>query len=131
LRFGSATHKSTVYIDGNEVTSNQGGFLPIEVTLEKAYTVGTHRLTLCVNNILYETTLPVVYYSETTDAQGNVIKKNIPNFDFFNYAGLHRPVKIYTTPKTHIQNIEIVPEVQGDDAFVNYKVSTNQSRGAV
>lgn len=131
LRFGSATHKATVYIDGNEVTSNQGGFLPFEVTLEKAYTVGTHRLTVCVNNILDETTLPVGDYSETTDAEGNVIKKNLPKFDFFNYAGLHRPVKIYTTPKTHIQDIEIVPELQGDDAFVNYKVSTNHSRGAV
>ena len=68
LRFGSATHKATVYIDGNEVTSNQGGFLPFEVTLEKAYTVGTHRLTVCVNNILDETTLTVGDYRETTDA---------------------------------------------------------------
>lgn len=131
LRFGSATHKATVYIDGNEVTSNQGGFLPFEVTLEKAYTVGTHRLTVCVNNIVDETTLPVGDYSEKTDAEGNVIKKNLPNFDFFNYAGLHRPVKIHTTPKTHIQDIEIVPELQEDEAFVNYKVSTNHSRGAV
>ena len=32
LRFGSATHKATVYIDGKEVTSHQGGFLPFEVT---------------------------------------------------------------------------------------------------
>lgn len=116
LRFGSATHKATVYIDGKEVTSHQGGFLPFEVTLDKAYTVGTHRLTVCVNNILDETTLPVGDYNEITDVEGNVIKKNTPNFDFFNYAGLHRPVKIYTTPKMHIQDIEIVPELQGDDA---------------
>ncbi|MDW8565874.1 beta-glucuronidase [Staphylococcus shinii] len=131
LRFGSATHKATVYIDGKEVTSHQGGFLPFEVTLDKSYTVGTHRLTVCVNNILDETTLPVGDYSEITDAEGNVIKKNTPNFDFFNYAGLHRPVKIYTTPKIHIQDIEIVPELQGEDAYVNYKVSTNHSRGTV
>ncbi|MDW8545082.1 beta-glucuronidase [Staphylococcus pseudoxylosus] len=131
LRFGSATHKATVYIDGKEVTSHEGGFLPFEVTLDKAYTVGTHRLTVCVNNILDETTLPVGDYNEIIDAEGNVIKKNTPNFDFFNYAGLHRPVKIYTTPKMHIQDIEIVPELQGDDAYVNYKVSTNHSEGTV
>lgn len=29
------------------------------------------------------------------------------NFDFFNYAGLHRPVLLYTTPTTYIDDITI------------------------
>ena len=105
-------HKATVYIDGQEVTSHQGGFLPFEVELNQKFSTGKHRLTVCVNNILDETTLPVGNYSETTDKDGNLIKRNKPNFDFFNYAGLHRPVKIYTTPQTFIKDIEIVPEVK-------------------
>lgn len=125
LRFGSATHKATVYIDGQEVTSHQGGFLPFEIELEEAFGSGEHRLTVCVNNILDETTLPVGEYSERTDKEGNVIKKNTPNFDFFNYAGIHRPVKIYTTPTTYIQDIEVVPDVAQSDATVNYKVVIN------
>lgn len=125
LRFGSATHKATVYIDGQEVTSHQGGFLPFEVELNDQFYSGQHRLTVCVNNILDETTLPVGDYSETTDKDGNLIKKNKPNFDFFNYAGLHRPVKIYTTPRTFIEDIEIIPELKGDIAEVGYTVVTN------
>ena len=33
------------------------------------------------------------------------------NFDFFNYAGLHRPVKIYSTPRDYVEDIVIVPNV--------------------
>lgn len=29
------------------------------------------------------------------------------NFDFFNYAGIHRPVFVYTTPKTYIDDITV------------------------
>ncbi|WP_436854463.1 beta-glucuronidase [Staphylococcus caeli] len=131
LRFGSATHKATIYIDGQQVTSHQGGFLPFEVELSEVHRSGTHRLTVCVNNILDETTLPVGDYSESTDKDGNVIKKNSPNFDFFNYAGLHRPVKIYTTPRTFIEDIEIVPELESNVAQVKYKVTTSASVEAV
>ncbi|OIX93241.1 beta-glucuronidase [Staphylococcus equorum] len=127
LRFGSATHKATVYIDGKEVTSHQGGFLPFEVDFDSEFGSGQHRLTVCVNNILDETTLPVGEYSETINNDGKIIKKNSPNFDFFNYAGLHRPVKIYTTPKVFIEDIEIVPEVLENSAKVQYKVTTNEA----
>jgi len=127
LRFGSATHKATVYIDGKEVTSHQGGFLPFEVGIDSEFGSGQHRLTVCVNNILDETTLPVGEYSETINNDGKIIKKNSPNFDFFNYAGLHRPVKIYTTPKVFIEDIEIVPEVLENCAKVQYKVTTNEA----
>lgn len=127
LKFGSATHKATVYIDGKEVTSHQGGFLPFEVDFDSEFGSGQHRLTVCVNNILDETTLPVGEYSETINNDGKIIKKNSPNFDFFNYAGLHRPVKIYTTPKVFIEDIEIVPEVLENSAKVQYKVTTNEA----
>lgn len=126
LRFGSATHKATVYIDGNIVTTHTGGFLPFEVELDTQDAIGEHRLTVCVNNILDETTLPVGKYYEQEAPNNTTIKKNDPNFDFFNYAGLHRPVKIYTTPQTYIQDIAIVPEVLETHAKVNYDVSVNK-----
>lgn len=30
------------------------------------------------------------------------------NFDFFNYAGLHRPVMLYTTPKAYVDDITVL-----------------------
>ena len=31
-------------------------------------------------------------------------------FDFFNYAGIHRPVLLYTTPKVYVDDITVVTD---------------------
>ncbi|MEJ7185477.1 sugar-binding domain-containing protein, partial [Staphylococcus epidermidis] len=62
LRFGSVTHHATVYIDGQEVVTHSGGFLPFEADISDIATVGTHRLTVKVNNVLTHSTLPVGNY---------------------------------------------------------------------
>lgn len=31
-------------------------------------------------------------------------------FDFFNYAGIHRPVLLYTTPKAYVDDITVVTD---------------------
>ncbi|MEJ7398403.1 sugar-binding domain-containing protein, partial [Staphylococcus epidermidis] len=82
--------------------THSGGFLPFEADISDIATVGAHRLTVVVNNVLTHSTLPVGNYSERTDKDGNVTPVNVPNFDFFNYSGIHRPVKIYSTPQTYI-----------------------------
>lgn len=130
LRFGSATHEAEVFVNGQKVVSHRGGFLPFEVEINDVVQKGKNRLTVIVNNILDDSTLPVGNFKEVKDSKGNIKAVNEPNFDFFNYAGLHRPVKIYTTPKEHyIEDIVIVPHVDGQNAQVEYTVKTsgNQS----
>lgn len=36
------------------------------------------------------------------------------SFDFFNYAGLHRSVVLYTTPTTYIDDITVTTGVEQD-----------------
>ena len=130
LRFGSATHHATVYVDGKEVVTHSGGFLPFEADISDL-TVGTHRLTVKVNNILTYETLPVGTFEET-ECNGKKVLKNSPNFDFFNYAGLHRPVKIYTTPKSYIQDIRIIPTVNEDGTSdINYEIDVEDPTSQV
>ncbi|WP_239763314.1 MULTISPECIES: beta-glucuronidase [unclassified Mammaliicoccus] len=129
LRFGSATHEAEVFVNGQKVVSHRGGFLPFEVEINDVVQKGKNRLTVIINNILDDSTLPVGNFKEVKDSKGNIKAVNEPNFDFFNYAGLHRPVKIYTTPKEHyIEDIVIVPHVDGQNAQVEYtvKASGNQ-----
>ena len=111
LRFGSATHEAWVYLNGKEITYHKGGYTPFEVEINDFLEEGTNRLTVRLSNLLDYTTLPVGNYSETKDENGRVIRKVDENFDFFNYAGLQRPVKIYTTPRDYIEDIIIVPAV--------------------
>ncbi|WP_163526978.1 beta-glucuronidase [Halobacillus ihumii] len=124
LRFGSATHVAKVYLNGELLMEHKGGFTPFEKEINDHVQNGTNRLTVAVNNIVDETTLPVGHYHEhEVDGLGTVVE-NSPNFDFFNYAGIHRPVKIYTTPKSYVKDITVVTDVNGENGIVKYDVES-------
>lgn len=44
----------------------------------------------------------------------HIVFKQEYTFDFFNYAGLHRPVKLYTTPRVYIADISTSFTVSSD-----------------
>ncbi|GAA0367715.1 hypothetical protein GCM10008932_19460 [Alkalibacterium iburiense] len=88
LRFGSATHQATVYVNGQKVVEHKGGFMPFEADINDAVQTGKNRLLVEVSSLLDHTTLPVGNYSETTDENGTIKRQVDENFDFFNYAGL-------------------------------------------
>lgn len=111
LRFGSATHEAWVYLNGQEITHHKGGFTPFEVEINDYLQASNNRLTVKLSNLLDYSTLPVGHYSESKDENGHLVRKVDENFDFFNYAGLQRPVKIYSTPQAHIDDITVVPNV--------------------
>jgi beta-glucuronidase len=129
LRFGSATHEAWVYLNGKEITHHKGGFTPFEVEINDFLVDGANRLTVRLSNLLDYTTLPVGNYSEKKDENGRVIRKVDENFDFFNYAGLHRPVKIYSTPHDYIEDIVIVPNVDLDDKKADVQISVKAAGG--
>ncbi|UUZ84802.1 hypothetical protein LJK88_14940 [Paenibacillus sp. P26] len=123
LRFGSATHTAIIYLNGEPVMEHRGGFTPFEAEINGFLQPGTNRLTVAVNNIVDHSTPPVGHYVEKeVEGLGKVVR-NSPNFDFFNYAGLHRPVKIYTTPRVHLEDVAIITELSGNTGVVRYQAS--------
>lgn len=122
LRFGSATHKAKVYVNGKLTVEHKGGFLPFEAEINSFLNKGKNRVTVAVDNILDWSTLPVGLYSEKEEPGIGKVVRNNPNFDFFNYAGIHRPVKIYTTPWTYVKDVTIVTDIKGNDGIVDYSV---------
>lgn len=122
LRFGSATHKAIVYVNGELIVEHKGGFLPFEAEINNSLRDGMNRVTVAVDNILDDSTLPVGLYSERHEEGLGKVIRNKPNFDFFNYAGLHRPVKIYTTPFTYVEDISVVTDFNGPTGTVTYAV---------
>lgn len=132
LRFGAVTHYAKVYLSGELICEHKGGFLPFEVEIQDLANFGTNLLTVAVDNKVDYSTLPVgseiggnMLGGLLPDVPGVTLKKqNTPNFDFFNYAGIIRPVKIYSTPKSYIKDVTIVPAVDGKNAVVSYKIDT-------
>ena len=131
LRCAAVTHEAKIYLNGALICEHKGGFLPFEVELTDKIADGDNLLTIAVSNTIDYTTLPV---GGKTNMLGGLMggmgspasekPQNNPNFDFFNYCGITRPVKLYTTPKNYIEDITLVPEVKGSDAELIYKVDT-------
>ena len=130
LRFGSVTHQAKVYVNGQLLGEHIGGFTPFEVRIPEELTRKKELLiSVCANNILDHTTLPVGNYSEEKLPDGTVKKKVSENFDFFNYAGIQRPVQLLVLPKARIEDIVVTYDVHENDATVKVVVEHTANGG--
>ncbi|KAF6356955.1 glucuronidase beta [Rhinolophus ferrumequinum] len=127
LRIGSAHYYAIVWVNGVHVAEHEGGHLPFEVdisTLVQSGPLSSCRITIAVNNTLTPYTLPpgtILYKMDTSKYPKGYFVQNT-NFDFFNYAGLHRPVLLYTTPTIYIDDITITTGVDQNTGLVNYQI---------
>ena len=127
LHFGSVTHAAKVWLNGEYLGSHKGGFLPFAFDItDKAKTVG-NRLTVVANNIVDYTTLPCGTVQSRTYPGMEKIQFDIPNFDFFNYSGIMRPVMLYALPKTHINSIYVGGKCDGS---FEYEITANHAASA-
>ena len=136
LRCAAVTHYAMIYLNGKLICEHKGGFLPFEVELNDDLQDGDNLLTIAVNNVIDYTTLPVGGKANMMSgmmggmgAGASDKPQNNPNFDFFNYAGINRPVRIYTTPKAYIKDVTLVTDIRGTDGIVNYQVKTSDTDG--
>ncbi|PNV61117.1 beta-glucuronidase [Clostridium sp. chh4-2] len=121
IRFGCATHKAEVFVNGIHVASHIGGFLPFTADItEAARYREMNRVVVLVNNELSETNIPC---GQTVTLK-NGVKMNKPYFDFYNYSGLQRPVKLTAYPKEYIFDFTVNHKLVGSDAEVSYKTVT-------
>ncbi|XP_072325571.1 beta-glucuronidase [Scyliorhinus torazame] len=132
LNVGSANYYSIVWVNGAEVAFHEGGHLPFEADITKVIQKSSTRqcrITIAVNNTLTPYTLPPGKIQYMTDTKryppGYFVQ--ITQFDFFNYAGIHRSVVLYTTPNVYIDDLTIITDFQKDTGIVNYNVSVQGS----
>lgn len=139
LRFGAVTNAAVVYAGAQELVKHKGGYLPFEAELTgEMIENGEILLTVLVDNRVNRATLPIgnekgssaFFGSDNAGIPSVEAGKqyqeamNLPNFDFFNYAGINRSVCIYTTPKAYIQDITLCPSIgeDGTTGIVHYEV---------
>ena len=138
LRFDAVTHNARVFLDGQLLCTHRGGFLPFEADVTDILHPGqTALLEVEVDNTISNHTLPVgneggtaFFGSDNPGIPSVEAGKqhqheqgiNLPNFDFFNYAGLNRPVRLYTTPADYIADVTLIPSMDGT---VRYTIVTH------
>ncbi|MFA6076143.1 MAG: beta-glucuronidase [Negativicutes bacterium] len=121
IRFGSVTHKAEVWLNGEKIVEHEGGYTPFEGELNEYVRYGEkNTVVICVNNELSKTTIPC----GTIVERKKNYKELYPHFDFYNYSGIHRPVKLVSMPVEHINDITIVTDIDGNNGVIEYKTET-------
>jgi beta-glucuronidase len=116
IRVGSANYCGTVYVNGTPVGTHEGGHLPFafEIT-DLLRWDAANVIAISVENELKPTRVPA---GNMTTALGPFASFPRTTFDFFPFAGLHRPVVLYTVPQTSIEDITVVTGITGADGTV-------------
>ena len=132
LRIGSANYRALVWVNGRKAGEHEGGHLPFALEVTGLIRFGDENtIAIMVENHLRPDRVPSGRMGELdSDAS-----QGYPDttFDFFPYAGIHRPVILYTVPHEFIEDITVVTRRDGEDARVEVRVQVNekQARGRI
>ena len=127
IRFDSATHNAVVYVNGVEIASHKGGFLPFVANINDVVRLNDwNTVAVKLNNELSYCTLPA---GEVTVLEDGT-KMSSPYFDFYNYSGLQRAVRLLITPKERVEGFSVAhriddPAGEHPTAHVDYSVATS------
>lgn len=127
LRVGSANYASTVYVNGRRAGGHEGGHLPFafEVT-ELIHWDAENVIAISVENILKPERVPPGNLPGST-ITGFSTSLPRTSFDFYPYAGIHRPVLLYSVPQAYIQDVTVVTEIHDRAGVVRVTVRLNEA----
>jgi beta-glucuronidase len=128
LRVGSACYFAAVYVNGIKIGSHEGGHLPFAFEITDQIRWGTENvIAISVENELKPTRVP----------SGNMTTPLLPvasyphtTYDFFPFAGIHRPVILYSVPQTYIEDVTVVTGVDGENGTITVTVHLNAAISA-
>lgn len=130
IHIGSANYAARVWINGHEIGEHLGGHLPFAFDITEHIDWGEpNRIAIMVENELRPDRVP----PGNLEAAGPLgFGGNNPptSFDFFPYAGIHRPVTLVSLPETRITDVTVTTEVDGTDGIVLiYATASNRWSG--
>jgi len=121
LRVGSAVYLGTVYLNGVKVGSHEGGHLPFafEITDQVKWDE-ENVVAISVENVLKPSRVP----SGNMPGGEMSLFASTPQttYDFYPFAGLHRPVVLYTVPQAYIEDVTVVTGIDGANGSVKVTV---------
>ena len=119
LRVGSANYAAKAWVNGTVVATHLGGHLPFvaDITGQVAWDRKNVIAVAVENKQLPERVPP-----GPREGAGGVFPTT--TYDFFPYAGLHRPVLLYSVPAgSHIDDVTVVTTIDGSDGVVTIDVA--------
>lgn len=113
LYFGAVAQNCEIYVNGHLMGKHTGGYTPFEFEVTNYLHQGKNDIKVHGNNLLDNTTIPT---AEQSIVDQHLVQRN--RFDFFNFAGINRPVKLYTTDFTYLESLAVNYTVDKDDTVI-------------
>ncbi|MCX7707572.1 MAG: beta-glucuronidase [Anaerolineae bacterium] len=111
IRVGSAVYFATVYVNGVKVGTHEGGHLPFAFEITDRVKWGEENvIAISVENVLRPDRVP----SGNMPGSDMSLFASTPRttYDFYPFAGIHRPVVLYSVPQTYIEDVTVVTTVE-------------------
>lgn len=123
IRVGSANYQGTVYLNGERVGSHEGGHLPFAFEISNLVRWGeANTLAISVENELQPTRVPS---GNMATGLGPIASHPRTTFDFFPFAGIHRPVVLYSVPQIALDDLTVTTEIAGTTGTVQVSARLN------
>ena len=123
IRVGSACYFGTVYVNGEKVGAHEGGHLPFAFEISQHVRWGEENtVAISVENRLKPNRVPS---GNMPSAMSMFASSPATTFDFYPFAGLHRPVILYSLPQVFIEDVSVSTAISGADGSVDVQVKLN------
>jgi beta-glucuronidase len=130
IRLGSANYFGTVYVNGQKVGEHEGGYLPfaLEIT-DLVNWNAANVIAISVENRLEPTRVPSGNMGGGMEAASIMNGYPSTTFDFYPFAGLHRPIVLLSLPQDAIEDITVKTGFSGTEGTVWVEVLANGPDG--
>ena len=119
LHFGAVHHEATVWVNGTDVGSHEGGYTPFELDV-------TDALGAVTNVVLVRVSAPLDKRYIVHGKQRSLPRDDYDNCSFSPSSGIWQPVWVEARPATHIAGIHLKPS-----ADLTALVATIETEGEV
>lgn len=141
LRFGAVNYRAEVWLNGVYLGKHEGGFTPFEFNItDRISTDSENVLVVRADCLLSGDTVPMGNFPLELGGTNYYGQYPLTAGDFFPYAGINRPVHLYTRPRLSIQDISVSTSlaaaagrvrcnIQASDGITNIAVSLLDQQG--
>ncbi len=125
LRFGSVNYLAKVWLNGHYLGEHEGGHLPFEFEISEF--VGEENILLLQVDakLAFDRVPPGNLKEQIEQDQHQVGIYPAATFDFFPYAGIHRPVVIYALNPEHIKDIRVETDIDNSAGIIKVDLAQN------
>jgi beta-glucuronidase len=101
VRFESVNYRSTVWLNGHEIGTNTGAYLPFQLDLAKLKRTGTNRLVIRVDSRRLPTDFP----------PSGLNTEGVPTGGWWNYSGIQREVYLQELNTVDYKSVLVRPNL--------------------